>query len=1440
MYQKQDVKLDGAAPKGQTAAPTIPDPPDVVQQDDVAQETGSPILQPGNGRPEPNAEDDVPLESDSEDPEMARRSQPQYDGIYVEGSAQGLDVTFTIDTGATATLVSSSVFDSIPEATRPRLFRARNPPRAANGEAIKTRGVAYMELCLGPLKLTKKKAIIADIEDEILIGSDVLLFDEEGPANLMMAEEVMTLRNTTIPIQLFKRPRMIRRVRSADHYVVPEMCEAVIDVLVDNPGSTPYDHMLHIEPTPEFLEGHSVAMANCITNAVDNATVKVRIINPFMEPVSIKQDTVVGTVRALHDTDVTTVLLTEDSEETDNNVWVRRLQFALPSNPDIVRRQLVVKVIDSQDTALPTLPEHLKDLFARSSQEMTHEEKLEWAQVLVDRRNAFSENEYDLGYTHLTEHVILTGDAKPVKQPPRRLPIAYEGEDRRAIDKLLKQGSIRPSTSPWASPIVLVRKKDGSVRPCVDYRRVNAVTIKDAFPLPRAQDCIDALAGSTLFSTLDITSAYNQVPLREEDIPKTAFTTRCGLYEYVTMPFGLCNATATFQRLMEMILAGLQWNICIIFVDDVIVHGRNFREKIDRLKIILLKIEEAGLKLKPSKCHLFRTSVIFLGHIVSAEGVLPDPANIEKVQNLAVPSNCTDVRKVLGLMNYYRRFVQSYSDKARPIIQLTRKDETFIWSDQCQAAFELLKGALTSPPVMAYPITDGKFILDTDASAFGIGAVLSQIQEGKERVIAYGSKALSRAEKNWCVTDRELFAVKHFTDHYRHYLLGRQFVVRTDHQALKWLFSLKEPKSRIARWIESLSAFHFTVEYRPGKQHGNADAMSRCLDPRHCECPEPNTPLKCGPCGKCTKRTQDMEGDDEVLRRTYSAKSPQLSRVFANLTQPFCTIVLWLMAMCSYIQPSPQPGTGIPKSSDKKGPDMSHKNRSCKLPQIKAVPGTLVVRRVLSTIRQTWKSLGRGSKWLSAGHVRRLTRSTSHVGWAMPYSMKTLRTKQMTDLDIGPILKWVESGQRPSSREVAITSPAVRHLLCNWVNLEVRDGVLFRKYYKKDATGTHAQMVVPQSMRTEVLTQMHNCLLSGHLGRKKTQEKLLQRFYWFGVRSDVANWVRKCDACGAIKTPSQHPRAPMGSLAVGGTLDRLATDILGPLPETPRGNRYILVVTDHFTKWVEIFAVPDQTAITCADRILNDVIARYGCPINLHSDQGRNYESIIFQELCRLLEIRKTRTSPGNPRCNGQSERFNRTLVRMIKAYLKGEQREWDRHLGCLAAAYRATPHESTGVTPNLLMLGREVRLPAEVMFGSGTTHIGEEVATYGDYVDKLKLRMQHAHEVARDHLKVAAKRSKLHYDTKAQVNKYTTGDLVWYQTDISQLHITPKLRVPYEGPHLVLRKLNDLDYLIQFDAAGKKRVVHHNRLKPYEGNQTIRWQRAALAKDQRNASIFQ
>ncbi|CAC5395525.1 unnamed protein product [Mytilus coruscus] len=378
-----------------------------------------------------------------------------------------------------------------------------------------------------------------------------------------------------------------------------------------------------------------------------------------------------------------------------------------------------------------------------------------------------------------------------------------------------------------------------------------------------------------------------------------------------------------------------------------------------------------------------------------------------------------------------------------------------------------------------------------------------------------------------------------------------------------------------------------------------------------------------------------------------------------------------------------------------------------------------------------------------------------------------LKHFQESDSDIGPILKWKTEGERPSWKELERYSPATRHYWHLWDSLQIKDGVLFKEFLKRDGSGHHFQFMTPSKMKDEVLSQLHNSITSGHLGQKKTKEKLAQRFFWFEMKEDISIWISKCDVCEAIKPPVKHARAPLGSMLTGGPLDRLATDILGPLPVTPRDNRYILAISDHFTKWVEIFPIPDQTAATCAYFILNEVICRYGCPLSLHSDQGRNFESEIFTELCSLLEIRKTRTSVRNIKGNGQIERFNRVLLAMIKSYLCGEQTDWDLNLGCLARTYRSTPNESTGLTPNLLMLGREIRLPLEVTLGTSQC-VSNELLTPGEFVHNSNGRLEKAHTVARKHLATMPK------------------DMSTYNHDINKAvrRSTVCLRCPEETPY--------------------------------------------------------
>ena len=357
---------------------------------------------------------------------------------------------------------------------------------------------------------------------------------------------------------------------------------------------------------------------------------------------------------------------------------------------------------------------------------------------------------------------------------------------------------------------------------------MNDATIKDAHPLSRIDDTLESLHGAQYFTTLDLKSGYWQVPIREEDKEKTAFRTSSGqLYEFNQLPFGLCNAPATFSRLMDRALAGLAWNICLYYLDDIIVFSSTWAEHLERLRAVFERLRRANLKLGAHKCHLAAREVSFLGYRVTPEELEPEPRLMEAISKLPPPINVAEVRSFLGLVGYYRRFVKRFSDKAAPLNHLLHKDHPWKWTRECQEAFQTLKGEIASRPVSAYPDFSKPFRLYTDASNLGLGAILAQKQDGKEKIICCASRTLNNAETNYSTTKKECLAIVWGVQVFRPFLVATHFEILTDHYALQWLRSMKSTSAILHRWAAALEDYRFTILHRPGKLQGHVDALSR-------------------------------------------------------------------------------------------------------------------------------------------------------------------------------------------------------------------------------------------------------------------------------------------------------------------------------------------------------------------------------------------------------------------------------------------------------------------------------------------------------------------------------------------------------------------------------------------------------------------------------------
>uniref|UniRef100_A0A183CLG5 RNA-directed DNA polymerase n=2 Tax=Globodera pallida TaxID=36090 RepID=A0A183CLG5_GLOPA len=510
-------------------------------------------------------------------------------------------------------------------------------------------------------------------------------------------------------------------------------------------------------------------------------------------------------------------------------------------------------------------------------------EKDELLNLVREYRNIFAVSEGELSQTSLVSHQIETGNAKPVKSRVRPVPYAYREKVSGMVQDYIGRGIVRPSSSPWASPIVIVPKKDGALRFCVDYRGLNAVTVKDAFPLPNIDNTLLALGGKKVFSTLDFMSGYWQIKMEPGAIEKTAFATETGLYEFTVLPFGLTNAVATFQRFMTRLFDGFINEFAFIYIDDILIASETWEQHKEHLRRIFDRIQEAGLRLKVSKCRFAAEELPFLGHILTTDGIKMDAGKVEPVLNLPIPTSKKQLQSLLGFLAYYRKFIYGFGTTAAPLYQLLKKDTKFFIGDIEKEAIDVLKKKIVDDVVLHFPNFEAaknepsrQFVILTDASKIGVAAVLCQPDEkGNTRPIYFASRQCNRHESKYCPTELEALAVRFGTKKFAQFITMLPTRIFTDHRALVPMFKSKTEtgNSRVDKWLMELNAkFILQVEYHPGKSNVIADVLSRSLA---LKCPEPPAEGEKAVVGLIRQLSADPAPVEEGNREAWARKTKE-------------------------------------------------------------------------------------------------------------------------------------------------------------------------------------------------------------------------------------------------------------------------------------------------------------------------------------------------------------------------------------------------------------------------------------------------------------------------------------------------------------------------------------------------------------------------------------
>lgn len=910
-----------------------------------------------------------------------------------------------------------------------------------------------------------------------------------------------------------------------------------------------------------------------------------------------------------------------------------------------------------------------------------------------------------LTHTDVIQHRIhIKPGTTPIYIRQYRLPETQREEVRRQLKEMESNGIIEPSNSAWNSPVILVKKKEDAqgeqkFRLVVDFRQLNSVTLTQNFPIPLIDEILDDLSGCNYFSTLDLHAAFHQIILHENDRDYTSFSAGNFKYRWVRMPMGLTSAPLTWQRAINTVFSDLLGKNLHIYLDDLLIATATIQEHAELLHKIMQRLRDFNLKVKVEKCKFFTKEVEYLGHIISAGGCKADPKKISCIKNYPKPETVVEVQRFLGMCNYYRRYIKDYAKKAKPLYGLCKKDLPYIWSENCEQAFEDLKHALTSTKMLKFPDFGSTFIVTTDASEYAVGAVLSQGEIPGDRPIQYYSKTLNDAQTRYSTIEKELLAIIMAVEAFRHYVYGREFLIITDHKPLCFLFGHKNINGRLHRWRLALMEYNFKIQHRSGAQNNVADALSRIYAPKTLEEVVGSGKIDFE-CGAITRSKNNQEDEKLKFNETYHIEeNNQLLLNTKDFDQVFFIFPDGRCDMRTRLE-------------EKIGKTLEITNED--VPKIHNIDA-----------KRSATILGKKIR-----NERELKRAKAAIRNILLASMEN----NYENIAINVDFKSAES----------------------YFNFKK----LFRQIFKGSTVKTRFYLnkvieITQIDDINEILNTYHKSLLGGHVGFERMKNNIQKFFHWPTMITDIRKFTQDCKICEKVKI-NKHTKCPMQITASGDKFfDHVFIDFVGPInPPSADGHQYIFTAICDLTKYVVAVPTYDTTALTAARALVENVLLKFNMATKISSDNGPAFTAEIFKETAKLLKIKVINTTAYHPQAN-MVERYHRTLNSFMRAFTQKNTNIWHSILHFATFTYNNTVNSTTGFSPNELAFGHTIEVPTNI------TNNKPAIYNYETYRDELRLLLYETQKLAKEHILNRKNANKKQYDQRTNELILEINDLV-------------------------------------------------------------------------------